>query len=194
MPNYSEKFGGKVAVVTGAGSGLGRELAMRLAMAGAVVIAVSCPAQPCLDLEAALRTFTSHSRVMHCDLAEVTEWESLLSQIEADHKGIDIIVNNAATDPPLHPSSAILTDYREILEINFFAAVAAVLAVLPGMLVRQCGIIVNVSSDLARIPIPDVGGYAASKAALSAFTESLSFIAGDQGVQFIALIRRGCQP
>jgi short-subunit dehydrogenase len=67
--------------------------------------------------------------------------------------------------------------------VNFFAPVAATLAVLPAMLERGHGIIVNVSSDGGRLPSPGPGAYPSSKAALSAFSESTSFRLGPKGVR-----------
>ena len=74
-----------------------------------------------------------------------------------------------------------------VMETNYFAAVAGTLAVLPGMLERRRGVIVNVSSDSGRAPSPHEAAYGASKAALSAFTESLSFDTEGTGVHLHVL-------
>ena len=71
---------------------------------------------------------------------------------------------------------------RTVLEVNFFAPYAAMLAVLPGMRARRHGVIANMSSDDGRAPGPGAGDYPASKAALSAATESLSYVVRDEGV------------
>ena len=73
-------------------------------------------------------------------------------------------------------------DFRHTLDVNFFAPVAATLAVMPGMVERGRGIIVNVSSDGGRLPSPGPGAYPSSKAALSAFSESISFRLASKGV------------
>jgi short-subunit dehydrogenase len=72
--------------------------------------------------------------------------------------------------------------YLRIFDVNFFGVVAGTLAVLPGMLARRSGIVVNVSSDSARAPEPRHGAYAASKAAVSAFTETVAHEVADRGV------------
>ena len=72
--------------------------------------------------------------------------------------------------------------YRQIFDVNFFGVVAGTLAVIPGMVDRRSGIVVNVSSDSARAPEPRHGAYAASKAAVAAFTETVAHEVANRGV------------
>jgi NAD(P)-dependent dehydrogenase (short-subunit alcohol dehydrogenase family) len=105
-----------------------------------------------------------------------------LREIESQHGRLDILVNNAGVDLMLEvPGGDDLTVHR-VFDVNFFAAVAATLAVAGGMVTRGFGIVVNVSSDTARAPEPRQGAYAASKAALSAFSESVAHELVDKGV------------
>ena len=96
---------------------------------------------------------------------------------------IDLLVNNAAQDPGLRLVDIGESDYRHTFDVNFFAPVAATLAVMPGMVERRRGTIVNISSDGGRLPSPGPGAYPSSKAALSAFSESVSFRLGPKGVR-----------
>jgi NAD(P)-dependent dehydrogenase (short-subunit alcohol dehydrogenase family) len=73
-------------------------------------------------------------------------------------------------------------DFRRTFDVNFFAPVAATLAVVPSMVQRGTGTIINVSSDGGRLPSPGPGAYPSSKAALSAFSESTSFRLGPKGI------------
>ena len=100
----------------------------------------------------------------------------------AAHGPIDLLVNNAAQDPGVRLVEVTEHDFRHTFDVNFFAPVAATLAVLPAMLERGHGVIVNVSSDGGRLPSPGPGAYPSSKAALSAFTESTSFRLSPKGV------------
>ena len=96
---------------------------------------------------------------------------------------IDVLINNAAQDPGVRLADITEDDFRHTFDVNFFAPVAAMLAVLPAMVARGTGIIVNVSSDGGRLPSPGPGAYPSSKAALSALTESTYFRLTTKGVR-----------
>jgi short-subunit dehydrogenase len=98
----------------------------------------------------------------------------LLADVERARGRIDILINNAAIEQATGAEDGFSDVYRRILEINFFALAAGTLAVLPGMVERRQGAIVNVSSDTARAPEPREAAYAASKAAVAAFSESIA--------------------
>jgi short-subunit dehydrogenase len=114
-----------------------------------------------------------------CDVSDTDRFMGALRDIEADHGRIDVLINNAAIS---EPDAEGLPRYRDVMETNFFAVVAGTLAVLPGMRARKRGVVVNVSSDTGRAPTPGEAGYSASKAAVSAFTEALSFDTEADGV------------
>jgi short-subunit dehydrogenase len=112
----------------------------------------------------------------------VGAFERLLADTEAEHRRIDILVNNAGVEQPTGADDGFSDAYRRIMEVNFFAVAAGTLAVLPGMLDRRRGTIVNVSSDTARAPEPREAAYAASKAAVAAFSESVAHEVASRGV------------
>jgi short-subunit dehydrogenase len=95
---------------------------------------------------------------------------------------LDILVNNAGIDLMLPVKGGDVATVHEVFDVNFFATVTGTLAVLPGMVDRGWGVVVNVSSDTARAPEPRQGAYAASKAAVSAFSESVAYEVADAGV------------
>jgi short-subunit dehydrogenase len=163
---------GSIAVVTGASSGIGRQLARELAAAGATVIALARRESRLRELTEALQRSSPESGYVVCDVSDTDRFVDVLRGIELDRGRIDVLINNAAIP---EPEGEGLARYREVMETNYFAAVAGTLAVLPGMRARKRGVVVNVSSDTARAPTPGEAGYAASKAALSAFTEAWSF-------------------
>ncbi len=174
----------RVAVVTGASSGLGRRFAVDLAASGAQVVGLARRGDLLAELQTEMRARSPRSRTQVCDVSDIVEFRSVLADIEATDGHIDILINNAGIGEP-DPSSAgadPLDPYRAVFETNFFAAVTGTLAVLPGMQARGRGVIVNVSSDIARAPGPGEPAYGASKAALSAFTEAVSFDVDGSGV------------
>jgi NAD(P)-dependent dehydrogenase (short-subunit alcohol dehydrogenase family) len=163
-------YRGQVAVVTGASSGLGRRIALDLAAAGARVIGVARRE----DLLASLGT---DYRV--CDIGDVSAYVRLLEEIGR----VDVLLNIAGMGGIIRQEMPSLETTRRVMEVNFFAAYAGMLAVLPGMRARRHGVIANMSSDDARSPGPGAGDYCASKAALSAATESLAYEAARDGVR-----------
>ena len=158
--------------MTGASSGIGRRLALDLADSGAVVVGVARREVLLAELEGELTSVTPRSSTRVCDVGDADAYVSLLADIEKQHGRIDILVNDAGTEQLTPVAQGMSDAYRRLFDVNFFGLVAGTLAVLPGMQARRSGIIVNVSSDSARAPEPGHGAYAASKAAVSAFTEA----------------------
>ncbi len=123
-------------------------------------------------------------------MSDTDAFVSALRSIETANSGIDLLVNCAGIPEPAGTrqfDAGQLDAYRAVMNTNFVASVAGTLAVLPGMLGRDRGVIVNVSSDSARAPGPDEPAYCASKAALSAFTESIALSVDGSGVHVHAL-------
>ena len=167
---------GAVVVVTGTSSGLGRRFALDMAGAGAVVTGLARREH---DLPG--------GTTVVCDVSDTPAFVERLGAIEAQHGRIDVLVNNAGIGAPPEEPGRPVDPYRVVMETNFFAPVAGTLAVLPGMLQRGRGVVVNVSSDTGRAPGPGEAAYGASKAALSSFTESLSFDVAGRGVHLHVL-------
>jgi uncharacterized protein len=170
---------GSIAVVTGASSGIGRQLALELAAADATVVALARREPRLRELTEELQRSSPESGYVVCDVSDTDRYVDTLHEIERDRGRIDVLINNAAIP---EPDAEGLARYRGVMETNFFSVVAGTLAVLPGMRARKRGVVVNVSSDTARAPTPGEAGYSASKAAVSAFTEALSFDAEADGV------------
>ena len=177
-----KRFEGQVAVVTGASSGIGRALALKLAERGASVIGLARRRTLLDQLEGELYRRSPGSATQICDVGDTDAYREALAGIENERGRIDILVNNAGIDLMLEASEGELDTVRRVFDVNFFGTVAGTLAVLPGMVQRQSGIVVNVSSDSARAPEPGQGAYAASKAAVSAFSESVAHEVGPTGV------------
>jgi NAD(P)-dependent dehydrogenase (short-subunit alcohol dehydrogenase family) len=120
------------------------------------------------------RAYTAFGRVI--------DGMATLDAIEDQHGHVDILVNDAGVDLMLPVPGGDLGTVRDVFDVNFFATVAGTLAVMPGMIERGWGVVVNVSSDSARAPEPRQGAYAASKAAISAFSESVAHEVAAHGV------------
>jgi short-subunit dehydrogenase len=169
-----QRFDGKVAVVTGASSGIGRSLALALADRGAVVVGLARRRDLLEELRPQLARRAAGSSTEVCDVADADGYRQLLARLEADHGHLDVLVNNAGVDLMLPVPGGDDATVRQVFDVNFFSTVAGTLAVVPGMVERGWGAVVNVSSDTVRAPEPRQGAYAASKAAISAFSESVA--------------------
>jgi short-subunit dehydrogenase len=176
------RYDGQIVVITGASSGIGRAMALTLADRGATVIGLARRADLLDQLAIELRAHTPESSTAVCDVADADAYRDHLARVEKDHGRIDILINNAGIDLELRVPGGDDATVRQVFDVNFFATVAGTLAVLPAMVERRSGIVVNMSSDTARAPEPGQGAYAASKAAISAFSESVAHEVADKGV------------
>lgn len=179
---YGERYRGQVAVVTGASAGLGAQLCRDLAGAGATVVGLARNRERLHALAAELRATSPGFATVQCDVSDTVALQRTLDDVAAAQGRVDLLVNNAAQDPGVRLADIGEDDFRHTFDVNFFAPVAAALAVMPGMVERGHGTIVNISSDGGRLPSPGPGAYSSSKAALSAFSESTSFRLGPKGV------------
>ena len=185
-------YRGKVAVVTGASAGLGRRLALDLASAGAVVVGVARREERLRVLVDEMRRHSPESSYRVCDLSDAS-FVGLLEQVEEEHSRIDILANIAGVGGIMRTEPTTAASLRSIMEVNFIAPAAGMVTVLPGMRERRFGAIANMSSDDGRAPGPGAADYSASKAALSAATESLSYDARPDGV-FLHTVYPGWVP
>lgn len=173
-------FHGKVCLITGAGSGMGRLAAQRIAGGGATVAAI--------DLnEEGLRETAKASDKIHCyplDVTNVRGVPETVAAIEAECGPIDRVMNGAAIMPTgllMNQDSVLI---NRIMEINYGGTVNVTMATLPRMLERGSGDIVNFASIAGWIPILHFGAYNASKFAVVAFTEVLYHENRNRGVRF----------
>ncbi|MGH3219569.1 MAG: SDR family NAD(P)-dependent oxidoreductase [Streptosporangiaceae bacterium] len=179
---------GKTALITGAGRGIGRAVALGLADAGAGLILVARSADQLAQTRAILLgrgTAAKQVRIVPADLGDEQQRGHAATAAVAAGR-VDILVNNAATVEPLGPTAAVPpADLRRAFELNVIAPAGLTAAVLPGMLEAGWGRIVNVSSAIAARPDAMVrfnACAAATKAALEARTVNLAAELAGTGV------------
>jgi NAD(P)-dependent dehydrogenase (short-subunit alcohol dehydrogenase family) len=172
-------FADRTALVTGAGRGIGRAVALGLGAVGARVILLARTAGQLDETRTLLReqgTPAGRVSVLPADLADEEDRSRAVGAALAAGR-VDILVNNAATVEPLGPTVGIKAgDLRLAFEVNVVAPAALTAAVLPGMLEAGWGRVVNISSGIVANPAGMVRGnaYAATKAALEAHTVNLA--------------------
>lgn len=165
---------GCVALVTGASRGIGRATALRLAEAGAV-LAVTARSEHALSTvgEAVHRTGTG-VLVVPTDLTNDQQVEALVSATLTRFGHIDILVNNAGGGPPRTPIvKARVADWEWTLRVNLWAAMLLTKLVLPTMIERRSGVIVNIGSLAGLTGKAGEAAYAAAKFGLRGFSQSL---------------------
>jgi short-subunit dehydrogenase len=177
---------GKVVHLTGASSGIGRAASVRLAAAGATVLLVARSedllAEVAGEIEAAGGTAYSY----RCDLADLEQVDALVTKVLDRHDHVDVLVNNAGMSirRKVRHSVDRFHDFERPMQLNYFAAVRLTMGLLPTMVERESGQVVNISSWAALLRPARFSGYAASKAALEAWSDSVQGEVLDDGVVF----------
>lgn len=169
------KVRGRVWVVTGAGSGMGRELVLQLLSAGARVAAVDLREGSLSELRASVGTGPAERLSTHAfDVSKVSEAPGLVQKVFEAHGTVDGLINNAGIIQPFERFEALGESTLErIFWVNFFGPLALIRAFLPALRQRPQAHVVNVASMGGFVPVPGQSLYCASKAALKLFTEAL---------------------
>jgi NAD(P)-dependent dehydrogenase (short-subunit alcohol dehydrogenase family) len=174
---------GKKVLVTGASVGIGAALAKGFAERGAIVGICARREDRLAEVLAHLKRHSPESRSWAVDLADLDGLAPFAAKVVDEMGGVDVLVNNAGI-----PKRRVVTDLtpdvvEAVMSINYFSPIRLTLALLPQLIERK-GRIVNISSVAARFGPPSEAAYAASKAALTAWSESMQVDLGlnDTGV------------
>jgi short-subunit dehydrogenase len=166
-------FREKVAIVTGASSGIGRETALALAKRGATVVAVARRESLLRSLVDACREHAPDSECLAGDLGEQSFAERCVHETAERFGRLDLLVNNAGMSLHKQIYHTDTDDVERVMKVNFMSCVWCSFAAIPYMLRDGGGVIVNVSSFASVVAPPREAIYAASKAAMDAFTAGL---------------------
>lgn len=163
----------RIAIVTGASSGIGRETALALAERGATVVGVARREKLLQELSERCRAHAPRSHYMAGDLGTREFAHRVVEETVAEHGRLDILVNNAGI--PLHKQIYDTTtlEIENVMRINFLSSAWTTMAAIPHMLAQGAGTIVNVSSFAAQVAPPRETAYTASKCAMDGFTAGL---------------------
>jgi NAD(P)-dependent dehydrogenase (short-subunit alcohol dehydrogenase family) len=194
-PPTGPRFADRVAVVTGAGSGIGRATAMRLAREGAAVALVDRDSGGAEETAAAIGSAGARARVYACDVASSAQVGSAAARIANDLGPVDVLANIAGIGDTAGLEGIEAIDdarWSLVLAVNLSGAFYWCRALLPGMAARGRGAIVNVSSLAGRSKSANGGlAYTASKAGLLGLTRHLAFDYGSRGVRVNAICPGG---
>lgn len=185
------KLDGKTIVVTGGGSGVGKELTLQLLKKNAKVAAVDIN-------EAALAEtlkVSGDNESLSTHLADITDFNlvsNLVNEVREKHGNIDAIINNAGIIQPFIPINELtMEQVNKVMNVNFYGTLNMVKAFLPGLLKRPEAHIVNISSMGGFLPVPGQVAYGASKAAVRLLTEGLYSELKDTNVNVSVIIPGG---
>ena len=177
----------RTAVVTGAGGGIGRQLCLALAERGASVLAAD------IDLEAASRTAAEievrngTAIAAACDVRSAGDVERLAEIADESFDGVDLLVNNAGVLVLGELVATSLEDYKRVVDVNLWGVVHGCHSFVPRMVRQGSGSILNVASLAGVMPLPYMGAYAATKAAVIALSEALRAELGGAGISVTVL-------
>jgi NAD(P)-dependent dehydrogenase (short-subunit alcohol dehydrogenase family) len=182
--NLRAALAGRVVLVTGASSGIGRAVAAEVACHGARVLLVSRTREKLEELQAEIEARGGEASVYAADLSDLEACGRMVELALADHGRVDILVNNAGRSIRRSFVNSLdrFHDYERTMRLNYFGAVRLMQAVVPGMLQRGSGHIVNISSIGAQVYPPRFGAYVASKSALAALSRCVQPELADDGV------------
>jgi 3-oxoacyl-[acyl-carrier protein] reductase len=178
---------GKVALVTGAGRGIGKEIALTLARAGADV-AVTDIADSVFDVAKEIEALNVKAYAVKCDVSSFEQVENAKNQVLQKLGKIDILINNAGIYPQKPFLEMTEDDWDKVIHVNLNGVFNCTKTILPGMVERKYGKIVNLSSISGPIvAFPNLVHYSSSKGAISGFTRALALDMAPSGINVNAV-------
>jgi short-subunit dehydrogenase len=184
--SLSKSVEGKRIVVTGASSGIGQTLSLKIGEAGGEVILVSRTREKLEEVAKQIEELGGKAHVHPADLSDLEDIERVAKEINDQHGGVDILINNAGRSirRSLEASYDRFHDYERTMQLNYFGALKLIMGFMPGMREQKSGHIINVSSIGVQTNTPRFSSYVASKAALDAFSRCVGPEVIGDGVHF----------
>lgn len=180
---------GQTAIVTGASRGIGRAIAERFAEEGANVVLVARSADTLGDVLSGIGRRGGHALVVAADVTDDGAAETIVERSLAEFGAVDVLVNNAGGNSFMSPLATMrMSGWHKTIALNLDSTVHLMHAVLPHMIERGRGAIINVSSIAGLTGIPMMSHYGAAKAAVISLTKSVAVEVAAQGVRVNALV------
>jgi len=166
----------KVVVITGASSGIGAALALKVGEAGGIVALVARSEDKLLELKGEIEELGGRATVHPADLSDLDDADRLVADVLREHGRVDVLVNNAGRSirRSIANSYDRFHDFQRTMQLNYFGALKLIMGFLPTMRKRKAGHIINISSIGAQTNTPRFSAYVASKSALDAFSRSIA--------------------
>ncbi len=180
---------GKVVLVTGGSSGIGKAVAHKLAEAGATTVIVARDKEKLAETKREFEADGLQLIAYSADIADHAECDDFVRQVTAEYGGVDILVNNAGRSirRAIENSFDRFHDFERCMQLNYFAAVRLTLGFLPRMIEKRKGHIINISSIGVLTNAPRFSAYVASKSALESFSRCAASEFTDRGIDFTSI-------
>jgi NAD(P)-dependent dehydrogenase (short-subunit alcohol dehydrogenase family) len=181
--------GGKVVLVTGGSSGIGLAAAHKFAEAGAITVICGRDQdkldEACNEAKAKGYEFVAYA----VDIADMADCDRFTRLLAENHGGVDFLINNAGRSirRAIEGSYDRFHDFERTMQLNYFGSLRVTMGLLPGMVAKRKGHVVNISSIGVLTNAPRFSAYVASKAALDAWTRCASSEFADQGISFTTI-------
>ena len=187
--NLRNRVDGKVVVVTGATSGIGHEVAIKLAKAGAQVILVARTPEKLKETLEEIVAEGGSANSYACDLADLDSCEKLINDVLEDYGQVDILINNAGRSIRRSVSHSFdrFHDYQRTMQLNYFGSLKLIMGFLPSMIESRGGHVINISSIGVLASPPRFSAYVASKSALDAFSWCAAAEFAHRGIHFTTI-------
>ena len=191
--SLSGAIGGKVVLITGASSGIGKATAIKCAAAGAEVLLVARTPEKLEETKAEIEQEGGTAHIHKCDLSDLDDVERMAAEVLEKHERVDVLVNNAGRSirRSIELSYDRFHDFQRTMQLNYFGALRLILSLMPAMRKRskgrKGGHIINVSSIGVQTHTPRFSAYVASKAALDAWSRCVASEAIDDGVHITTI-------
>ena len=180
---------GKVVLVTGGSSGIGLAAAVKFAKAGAITVICARDEAKLAEARREILAEAGKEAIVvtySVDIANDENCKAFVAQLTADHGGVDFLINNAGRSirRAIEASYDRFHDYERTMQLNYFGSLRVTMGLLPGMVAKKRGHVVNISSISVLVNAPRFSAYVASKAALDAWTSCAASEFADQGITF----------
>ncbi|MCE4537502.1 SDR family oxidoreductase [Pelomonas sp. P7] len=184
--------GGKVVLVTGGSSGIGLAAAVKFAEAGAITLICARDEAKLKDAVTEIKAKAGKDAQVHafaCDIADAEGSANLIEWCNTNFGGVDFLINNAGRSirRAIESSYDRFHDFQRTMDLNYFGCLRVTMGLLPGMVAKRRGHVVNISSIGVLTNAPRFSAYVASKAALDAWTRCASSEFADTGVTFTTI-------
>ena len=181
--------GGKVVLITGGSSGIGLSAACRFAEAGAITVICARGEDKLAEAKTVIMEAAGKNAKVFTysvDIADQASCAGFIKTLEEKHGGVDFLINNAGRSirRAIEASYDRFHDFERTMQLNYFGSLRVTMGLLPGMVAKKKGHIVNISSISVLVNAPRFSAYVASKAALDAWTGCAASEYADQGITF----------